>query len=75
MLAGFLARCYGLRLYIETRDKQGEAIKDSWSKMAAKAVIVAQRENSARPLKEEFEAHDRICRTIRNHAIRRAAFG
>jgi hypothetical protein len=74
-LAGVLTGCSGLRLYSETRDKQGEAVKDSWSKMDAKAVIVAQRENSARLLKEELEAQDRIGLTIRDQTIRRAALG
>lgn len=75
VLSGVLAGCSGLRLYSETRDKQGEAVRDSWSKMDAKAVIVAQRENSARLLKEELEAQDRIGLAIRDQTIRRAAFG
>lgn len=75
VLAGVLTGCSGLRLHSETRDKQGEAVKDSWSKMDAKAVIVAQRENSARLLKEELEAQDRIGQAISDQTIRRAAFG
>jgi hypothetical protein len=75
VLTGVLMGCSGLRLYSETRDKQGEAVKDSWSKMDAKAVIIAQRENSARLLKEELDAQDRIGLAIRDQTIRRAAFG
>jgi hypothetical protein len=75
VLAGVLSGCSSLRLYSEARDKQGEAVKDSWSKMDAKAVIVAQRDNSARLLKEELDAQDRMGLAIRDQSIRRAAFG
>ena len=73
ILSGNLAGCSGLRLYSEARDKQGEAVKESWAKLDAKAVIVAQRDNNARLMKEELDAQDRIGIAIRDLAIRRAA--
>ena len=45
MSAVLLCGCSSLRLYSETRDKQGEAAKKAWAEVDAKAVIATQREN------------------------------
>lgn len=78
LLVGVLSGCASagpnFRLYSEARDKQGEAVKDSWSRADAKAVVVAQRESSVRLLKEELDAQDRIGLAIRDQTIRQAAF-
>lgn len=73
LMAGTLTGCSSLRLYSEARDKQGEAAKGAWSKLDAKSVIVAQRENNAKLLKEELNAQDRMGTAIRDLSIRQAA--
>ena len=78
LLSGAIAGCASsapsFRLYSEARDKQGESVKDAWTRVEAKAIVSAQRENSARLLREELDAQDRSGLAIRDQAIRQAAF-
>ena len=70
MSAVLLCGCSSLRLYSETRDKQGEAAKKAWAEVDAKAVIATQRENLGALLQEQLKAQERISTASRDQRIR-----
>ena len=68
--AALLCGCSSLRLYSQTRDKQGEAVKKAWAEVDAKAVITTQRDNMGALLQEQLRTQDRVSGASRDQQIR-----
>ncbi|WP_143167495.1 hypothetical protein [Massilia sp. CF038] len=64
-----------LRLYSETRDQQGQAVKKAWAEAEVDKVIAVQRENNVRLLAEQLAAEDRIALASRDAQILALVFG
>lgn len=69
-LVALLCGCSGLRLYSETRDKQGVALKTSYGDAKVETVIAVQRENNAALLQEQLKAQEQSSKSSRNEKIR-----
>lgn len=69
-LITFLTGCSGLRMYSETRDKQGATVKKTWGETKVEAVIAVQRENTAALLQEQLKAQEQVSKASRDQKIR-----
>jgi hypothetical protein len=69
-LLALLCGCSGLRLYSETRDKQGAALKKSYGEAKVESVIAAQRDNNAALLQEQLAAQEQVSKASRDQKIR-----
>lgn len=53
-----LSGCSGMRLYSDTRDKQGQAAKKAWGEVDLKGYFAAHREERKKLVSEELAASD-----------------
>jgi hypothetical protein len=65
-----LSGCGGLRLYSETRDKQGQAAAKAWSEVDLKAFFAAERDNDVKLLEQEIATSARRIAADRDVTIR-----
>ena len=65
-----LAGCGSLRLYSETRDKQGTTAKEAWEKVDLGAMVTTDRANLKKLLDLELETQDQLATGIRNYRLR-----
>lgn len=70
LLVFALSGCGGVRLYSETRDKQGQAAAKAWSEVDLKAFFAVERDNDAKLLEQEIETSGRRIAADRDVAIR-----
>lgn len=70
LLVFALSGCGGLRLYSETRDKQGQAAAKAWSEVDLKAFFAAERDNDAKLLEQEIATSARRIAADRDVTIR-----
>lgn len=65
-----LAGCGSVRLYSETRNKQGTEAKEAWAKVDLGMMVTTERENLKKLLDLELETQDQLATGIRNHRLR-----
>src|ERR1700737_2499989 len=56
----FSGGCASFRLYSETRDKQGTAAKEAWSKVDLGSTVATERDNLKKLLDLELETQDQL---------------
>lgn len=64
-----LAGCSSVRLYSETRDKQGEAAKKAWGDVDLKSIITTERTNLNKLLDTEKDVQAKYAAAIRDQAL------
>jgi hypothetical protein len=65
--------CGSLRLYSETRDKQGAAAREAWSKVDLTTLVTTERANLKSLLETELDTQDRLAASIRDNRLRYVA--
>jgi hypothetical protein len=65
-----LTGCGSLRLYSETRDKQGTEAKEAWAKVDLGMMVTTERANLKKLLDLELETQDQLATGIRNDRLR-----
>lgn len=68
-----LSGCTGLRLYSETRDKQGQAASKAWSEVDLRGFFAVERENRAKVLEQELSTSQRRIAADRDLEVRQLA--
>lgn len=71
----FLSGCSGMRMYNETRDKQGEAATKAWSEVDLKAYFQSQRDERKKLLQAELDSVTLHVMTRRENTMRVVANG
>lgn len=66
VIALLLSGCGSLRLYSDTRDKQGEAAKKAWGEVDLKSIITTERDNLKKLLEAEMETQDQVALAMRD---------
>jgi hypothetical protein len=62
--------CGSVRIYSDTRDKQGAAAKEAWAKVDFKALVATERANLKKLLDAEMETQDQLAIAIRDYELK-----